>query len=101
MTRDSVVGMGGRDGWWRGKSTLTKIETYTRWSFHTFPFVEVATFALPTFGYVPAPVNWILFLLVSAHAALAAVTASLTLDWTRGRRPCRYGCSGRWAPPPW
>ncbi|MER5821852.1 ATP-binding protein [Streptomyces mirabilis] len=79
--------MGGRGGWWRGKSTPAKVETYTRWSFHTFPFIEVATFALPTFGYVPAPVNWILFLLVSAHAAVAAVTASLTLDWTRGRRP--------------
>lgn len=86
MTRDLVMGMGGRGGWWRGKSTPAKVETYTRWSFHTFPFIEVATFALPTFGYVPAPVNWILFLLVSAHAAVAAVTASLTLDWTRGRR---------------
>jgi two-component system sensor histidine kinase DesK len=82
-----MVGMSGRDGWWRGKSTPAKIETYTRWSFHTFPFIEVATFALPAFGYVPAPANWILLLLVSAHAALGAVTASLTLDWTRGRRP--------------
>lgn len=100
MTRDAEVGMSGRSGWWRGKSTPAKVETYTRWSFHTFPFIEIATFALPAFGYVPVPVNWILVLLVSAHAALSGVTASRTLDATRGHRPCRYGCSGRWRPPP-
>lgn len=79
--------MSGRSGWWRGKSTPAKVETYTRWSFHTFPFIEIATFALPAFGYVPVPVNWILVLLVSAHAALSGVTASRTLDATRGHRP--------------
>ena len=27
-------------GWWRGKTTPAKVETYTRWSFHFFAVIE-------------------------------------------------------------
>ncbi|MFC4464897.1 sensor histidine kinase [Streptomyces xiangluensis] len=72
--------------WWRGKSTPAKVETYTRWSFHFLALVEVATFGLPSFGKVPSPLSWVLFLTVVGHAALCAVFASRALDWTRGTR---------------
>lgn len=73
-------------GWWHGKSTPAKVETYTRWSFHFFALIEVTTFGLPIFGNVSDALSWPLFLLVCAHAALCAVTASQSLDWTRGTR---------------
>ncbi|WP_189187283.1 sensor histidine kinase [Streptomyces albiflavescens] len=76
-------------GWWRGKSTPAKVETYTRWSFHFFAVIEVASIGLPVFGNVgnvsPA-LSWMLFLLVCGHAVLCAVTASRALDWARGTR---------------
>ncbi|MFJ1972837.1 sensor histidine kinase [Streptomyces sp. NPDC087903] len=72
--------------WWRGKSTPAKVETYTRWSFHFFVVIEIATFGLPAFSEVRAPTAGWLLLMVCAHAAACAVTASRALDWTRGRR---------------
>ncbi|MFF2997564.1 sensor histidine kinase [Streptomyces sp. NPDC057950] len=73
-------------GWWRGKSTPAKVETYTRWSFHFFALIEIATIGLPLFANVPDTLSWCLFPLVCGHSALCAVTASRTLDWTRGTR---------------
>ncbi len=73
-------------GWWRDKSTPAKVEAYTRWSFHFFAVIEVVTFGLPIFGNVSSALTWPLFLMVCAHAVLCAVTASQSLDWTRGTR---------------
>ncbi|MET7450320.1 histidine kinase [Streptomyces sp. NPDC005574] len=73
-------------GWWRGKSTPAKVETYTRWSFHFFMLVEVATFGLPALSQAPARQAIWPLLTVGVHAVVCAVTASRALDWTRGRR---------------
>ena len=72
--------------WWQVKSTPQKVETYTRWSIHTYPLVEVGTFGLPAFGNGFAPWNGMVLLLVCAHAALCGVSAARCLDWTLGRR---------------
>ncbi|PBC62705.1 sensor histidine kinase [Streptomyces sp. Tue6028] len=78
--------MSGPDGWWRAKSTPAKVETYTRWSFHSFAVIEAVTLGLPFFGNVsPAPA-WLLFVLVCGHSALCATTSSRALDWIRGSR---------------
>ncbi|MBP5892631.1 sensor histidine kinase [Streptomyces scabiei] len=80
--------MRGPGTWWRVKSTPAKVETYTRWSFHMFAGIELLAAGLPAFAEVGPgrPAGWLLLLLVSAHAATCAVTASRALDWTRGRR---------------
>ncbi|MGY1499093.1 sensor histidine kinase [Streptomyces sp. QTS52] len=72
--------------WWGRKSTPAKVETYTRWSFHLFPFVEVTAIGLPVLGQVRGRLALWLFLLVCAHSVLCAVTASRALDWIRGTR---------------
>jgi two-component system sensor histidine kinase DesK len=88
---DAGVGMSGPSGWWRGKSTPAKVETYTRWSFHFFSVIEAVSIGLPVFGNVSAARSWALFLLVCGHSVFCAVTASRALDWVRGtrRRPRR------------
>lgn len=73
-------------GWWRRKSTPAKVETYTRWSFHFFALIYVASIGLPVFGQVTGQLAVWLVLLVCVHAVVCAVTASRALDWTRGRR---------------
>ena len=73
-------------GWWRRKSTPAKVETYTRWSFHFFALIYVASIGLPVLGQVTGQLAVWLVLLVCAHAVVCAVTASRALDWTRGRR---------------
>jgi two-component system sensor histidine kinase DesK len=73
-------------GWWRRKSTPAKVETYTRWSFHFFAVIYVASIGLPVLGQVTGQLALWLVLLVCAHAVMCAVTASRALDWTRGRR---------------
>ncbi|WP_371096050.1 sensor histidine kinase [Streptomyces sanglieri] len=78
--------MSGRGGWWRGKSTPEKVETYTRWSFTFFAVIEVVSIGLPIFDNVSSALAWCLFLLVCGHSALCAVTASQALDWVRGTR---------------
>jgi two-component system sensor histidine kinase DesK len=83
---DTGVGMSRTSGWWRGKSTPAKVETYTRWSFHFFTVLEAASIGLPLFGSVSTGRSWTLFLLVCGHSVLCAVTASRALDWTRGTR---------------
>ncbi|MET7982446.1 MULTISPECIES: histidine kinase [unclassified Streptomyces] len=78
--------MGRPSGWWQGKSTPAKVETYTRWSFHVFSLLEAASIGLPVFGNLPAARSWAVFLLVCGHSVFCAVTASRALDWTRGTR---------------
>lgn len=73
--------------WWQEKSTPQKVETYTRWSFHSFPLIEILAFGLPAFGSVSASWDLALFLLVCGHAVLCGVSQARSLDWTRGTRP--------------
>ncbi|MEU2420556.1 histidine kinase [Streptomyces sp. NPDC007851] len=78
--------MSGAGGWWRGKTTPAKVETYTRWSFHFFAVIEVTAIGLPVFGQAGAALGGWLIAMVVAHAALCALAASRALDWARGRR---------------
>ncbi|MFF0221863.1 sensor histidine kinase [Streptomyces sp. NPDC004629] len=79
--------MGNGHGWWRRKSTPGKVETYTRWSFHFFAVMELASFGLSTLARGDAALAGWLTAMVLAHAVLGALTASRALDWTRGLRP--------------
>ncbi|MGX4690868.1 sensor histidine kinase [Streptomyces sp. JNUCC 63] len=78
--------MRGPVGWWRGKSTPEKVETYTRWSFHFFAVIEVAAFGLSSLRQAGPELGAWLLLMVCGHAVICAVTAARALDWTRGRR---------------
>ncbi|MGJ5826812.1 sensor histidine kinase [Streptomyces ossamyceticus] len=78
--------MRGPRAWWQGKSTPAKVETYTRWSFYSFPLIEVATFGLPVLGQVPMPQAGWLFALLAGHGALGALTGARALDWVRDVR---------------
>ncbi|GAA2571148.1 MULTISPECIES: sensor histidine kinase [Streptomyces] len=81
--------MSGPDGWWGRKSTPAKVETYTRWSFHFFALIELAAAGAPVLGWagqVGPELAVLLILMVAAHSAVCAVTASRALDWLRGRR---------------
>ncbi|MEV0639110.1 histidine kinase [Streptomyces sp. NPDC050619] len=78
--------MRGPGMWWRGKSTPAKVETYTRWSFHFFAVIEIASIGLQGFVQVEPWVASCLLLMVGTHSVACAVTASRALDWTRGRR---------------
>ncbi|MCL6738101.1 sensor histidine kinase [Streptomyces neyagawaensis] len=78
--------MRGPRAWWRGKTTPAKVETYIRWSFYSFPALEVATFGLPVFGTVPMPqAGWLVAVMV-VHAAVSTVCGARALDWVRGGR---------------
>ncbi|MER7490287.1 sensor histidine kinase [Streptomyces sp. NPDC126497] len=79
--------MGRPGGWWGRKSTPAKVETYTRWSFHSVCLSEMAAIGLSAFGQVAGRFALLLSLPVMAHAALGMVIVSRALDWTRGRRP--------------
>ncbi|MEV7995318.1 sensor histidine kinase, partial [Streptomyces sp. NPDC086077] len=63
------------------------METYTRWSFHFFPVVEVGLCGLPLFGGVGLPLAGWLFSLICGHAALCSLVSVRALDWVRGLRP--------------
>ncbi|MDG5807469.1 sensor histidine kinase [Streptomyces ossamyceticus] len=78
--------MRGPGAWWRGKTTPAKVETYTRWSFYSFPLIEVATFGPPVLGQVPMPQAGWLSALLAGHAALGALTGARALDWVRDVR---------------
>ncbi|MER6671952.1 histidine kinase [Streptomyces sp. NPDC000983] len=73
-------------GWWRGKSTPAKVETYTRWSFHFFGVSELLFIGLAAFSQAGVVIGVWLLAAVACHAGIATVTASRALDWTRGRR---------------
>ncbi|GHH83123.1 sensor histidine kinase [Streptomyces capitiformicae] len=78
--------MRGPGAWWRGKSTPAKVETYTRWSFHSFPLIEVGSFGVPLFGQVPLPQASWMFALMCGHGVLGSLTGARALDWVRGTR---------------
>ncbi|WP_037681020.1 sensor histidine kinase [Streptomyces griseus] len=78
--------MGGPGRWWRSKSTPAKVEWYTRWTFHFFAMIEVAAFGLQLFSQVGPRLAGLLLVMVCLHALACGVTASVALDWTRGRR---------------
>ncbi|MGY3202700.1 sensor histidine kinase [Streptomyces sp. TE5632] len=81
--------MGGPGGWWGSKSTPAKVETYTRWSFHSFALVEFMAAGGPVigrFGHLGPRLAAPLLLVIAVHCALCAVTASRALDWLRGQR---------------
>ncbi|KUN10217.1 histidine kinase [Streptomyces yokosukanensis] len=78
--------MSGPRAWWRSKSRPEQLETYTRWSFYFLSVAELTGVGLPAIGQVqPWLVGWLVAAVV-VHAAVIAVTTSLALDWTRGRR---------------
>ncbi|MEU1082156.1 sensor histidine kinase [Streptomyces sp. NPDC005908] len=79
--------MGSPGGWWGRKSTPAKVETYTRWSFHSIALSEPTVIGVTAFGHLDARAGFLLMLPVAGHTALAVVTASRALDWTCGRRP--------------
>ncbi|MFI1481414.1 sensor histidine kinase [Streptomyces sp. NPDC020747] len=78
--------MRGPGAWWRAQSTPAKVETYTRWSFHTFALVEMTAIGLPSFAQVGAPLALWMFPPLTVHALLGSVASSRALDWTCGRR---------------
>jgi two-component system sensor histidine kinase DesK len=78
--------MGRPGGWWRGKSTPAKVETYTRGSFHFFAVSEVMGVGVPFADGLRTGVGYGLLAMVLVHAGVCVVTASRALDWTRGRR---------------
>ncbi|GGU26741.1 sensor histidine kinase [Streptomyces lavendofoliae] len=73
-------------GWWSRRSNPEKVELYTRWSYHLFVLLEVASIGLGVLGRTAPPLGGWLFLLVAAHSVLGGVLASRALDWTVGRR---------------
>ncbi|WP_306970729.1 sensor histidine kinase [Streptomyces afghaniensis] len=84
--------MRGAGTWWRRKSTPAKVETYTRWSFHTFIVIEIVAIGLVPFRDAPQPFAVWLFLMVCGHAGISGITVSRALDWQRGAReqPVRW-----------
>ncbi|MGP3734922.1 sensor histidine kinase [Streptomyces sp. GDS52] len=82
-------GPGRPGGWWGSKSTPDKVETYTRWSFHSFALVEFMAAGSPMvgrFGHLGPRLAVPLLLVIAVHCVLCAVTASRALDWVRGQR---------------
>lgn len=76
-------------GWWGSKSTPAKVETYTRWSFHSFALAEFVAVGGPVigrFGHLGPRLAVPLLLVIAVHCALCVVTASRALDWLRGPR---------------
>lgn len=73
-------------GWWRGKTTPAKVETYTRWSFHLFGVGEVVGAGTAAYVRGDPRLASLLLLMVTAHAVVCSLVASRVLDWERGRR---------------
>ncbi|CAL9508229.1 sensor histidine kinase [Streptomyces griseomycini] len=78
--------MGRPGGWWGRKSTPAKVETYTRWSFHSLALVELLVAGGPVIGQVGPRLAALLLLMTAVHSVVCGVTASRALDWLRGRR---------------
>ncbi|MET9484049.1 histidine kinase [Streptomyces sp. NPDC006638] len=72
---------------WHRKSKPGKVESYTRWTFHTFGLVEVSLV------WSVDPLQGWLVLLSGLHAGMCVVLQGRALDWRRGRRerPVRLG----------
>ncbi|MEU5214614.1 histidine kinase [Streptomyces sp. NPDC020807] len=78
-------------GWWSRRGNAAKVELYTRWSFHFFAVLEIASIGLVPFSSardeaVATPVAAAVTLLVCAHAVLTAALSSRALDWVLDRR---------------
>jgi two-component system sensor histidine kinase DesK len=73
-------------GWWGRKSTPAKVETYTRWSFHSFALIELVCAGGPVIGQVGPRLATLLMFLTAVHSVFCAVTVSRALDWLRGGR---------------
>ncbi|MFE1908429.1 sensor histidine kinase [Streptomyces gardneri] len=78
-------------GWWSRRGSAAKVELYTRWSFHFFVVIEIASIGLVPFSEpdddpVGLPLALALVLLVCGHAVLNAVLSSRALDWALDRR---------------
>ncbi|MEV6689002.1 histidine kinase [Streptomyces sp. NPDC051130] len=81
-------------GWWRSRGTAGKVELYTRWSFHSFVVLEIASFGLGALasatGQGPERSSWTvalaLFLLVCVQSVLVGSLSSRALDWLTERR---------------
>ncbi|MFB7515802.1 sensor histidine kinase [Streptomyces sp. NPDC056144] len=80
-------------GWWSRRGNAAKVELYTRWSFHFFAVVEIASIGLVPVAEAgddpaatPLGLALALTLLVCAHAVLNAVLSSRALDWVLDRR---------------
>ncbi|MER7408158.1 histidine kinase [Streptomyces sp. NPDC000070] len=83
--------MRGPGRWWRGKTTPAKVETYTRWSFHSFAMVEFSSVGLMFVAPLGPRLGACVLLMVGVHAVACCATVSRALDWTRGRRPQPVG----------
>ncbi len=79
--------MRGPGRWWRRKSTPEKVETYTRWSFHSFAVVEFFFVGVTALTPLGVRLGGLVLLMVGVHAVVCFATVSRALDWTRGRRP--------------
>ncbi|MFF5984958.1 sensor histidine kinase [Streptomyces olindensis] len=79
--------MRGPGRWWRRKSTPEKVETYTRWSFHSFAVIEFFFVCVTALTPLGLRLSALVLLLVGVHAVVCFATVSRALDWTRGRRP--------------
>ncbi|WUC68699.1 histidine kinase [Streptomyces sp. NBC_00667] len=81
-------------GWWRSRGTAGKVELYTRWSFHSFVVLEIASFGLGALASAtgdgpersPWAVALALFLLVCVQSVLVGALSSQALDWLTERR---------------
>ncbi|MGW7102687.1 sensor histidine kinase [Streptomyces sp. NPDC054838] len=86
-------------GWWRSRGSAGKVELYTRWSFHSFVVLEIASFGLGALASAAGddsarsswPVATGLFLLLCAQSVLVGFLSSRALDWLveRRERPVR------------
>ncbi|MCX5196434.1 histidine kinase [Streptomyces sp. NBC_00249] len=77
-------------GWWKNRSSAGKVELYTRWSFHSFVFLEIFSFGLPGLAspdnHAPFLVSSAVFLALCVQSVLVGVLTSKSLDWLLGRR---------------
>lgn len=77
-------------GWWKNRSSAGKVELYTRWSFHFFVVIEIASLGLAALGSMTgktAPALAVaLFLTVCAQSVLVGFLSSRSIDWILGRR---------------
>ncbi|MFF8610082.1 sensor histidine kinase [Streptomyces sp. NPDC015346] len=78
-------------GWWVRRSTAGKVELYTRWTFHFFVLVEIASIGGVPVGQTDRdplgpPLAAALALFVCTHAVLNGVLSSRALDWVLDRR---------------
>ncbi|KND31532.1 sensor histidine kinase [Streptomyces acidiscabies] len=72
-------------GWWGRKSTPEKFDTYTRWSFGSFGFIEVSA-VLPSLGPLGPGFGGVVVALVVLHGVAMVVVVSRAMDWHRGTR---------------